>query len=621
MQPPRRPDDIQEMRQREQALEQVFALGDEPGVLLIVDYAEGRQREVEDLARLLARRPLTGARPVRLVLLARGDGWWKDFYLQKEGIEPVFRLTGKPHGDVHALTPIPAGEARRDFFDRTVTAFRPGMEAMAKAGMIPRWDGQPPNQQRVIRLIREPAYARPLAIQMEAMLHLASATPEPGAQGVDVLLDKVLGVERAHWGKLLGRLDDDRLRDQNRGVAQVTAVAGVPSPEAAEGLLMADLFYQGVRTAPVHVDPVRRDLVRVYGKADGGIAHLEPDLIGEHQVASIGDVQLIEGCLTWIEAGSQPERAKRRRDLITVLQRATQPEHGAHVAAQASALLDHVVRGRMASLAGDIVAVMADTPGRLREVVESALDALDAEGLVALDGALPLMHLQLLELALEVSQRHVQAAQAQLARAEADAVAPERLEAARSAYAKRGRSARQPSLRSGAARGGAQRQRGGGGHQKAAGRDPPRGLPARSGEQPRHSQRRPLWPWAPRGGASVIGWSVSSPASRTTSRNTPSCSPAQPTVMAIRTAEWSAVALVQGWSGIAMSSEIGLLASRCRATTRRLNTCVIELVVTRPNLCVGDFALATISADRSHQYMTKSELSLIWPCTRHSVSA
>jgi hypothetical protein len=44
---------------------------------------------------------------------------------------------------------------------------------------------------------------------------------------VDALLDKVLGLERAHWGKLLGRLDDDKLRDLNRGVAQVTAVAGV----------------------------------------------------------------------------------------------------------------------------------------------------------------------------------------------------------------------------------------------------------------------------------------------------------------------------------------------------------------------------------------------------------
>jgi hypothetical protein len=196
-------------------------------VLLIVDYAEGRQREVEDLTRLLARRPLKGVRPVRLVLLARGDGWWKDFYLQKDGIEPVFRLAGKPHGDVHALTPIPAGEARKDFFDKTVIAFRPSMEAMAEAGMIPRSDGQPPHQQRMARLMREPAYARPLAIQMEVMLHLASAVPEPGAQGVDALLDKVLGLERAHWGKLLGRLDDDKLRDLNRGVAQVTAVAGV----------------------------------------------------------------------------------------------------------------------------------------------------------------------------------------------------------------------------------------------------------------------------------------------------------------------------------------------------------------------------------------------------------
>ena len=59
------------------------------------------------------------------------------------------------------------------------------------------------------------------------------------------------------------------------------------------------------------------------------IGALEPDLIGEHHVATVADAELIDGCLSWIEAEPAETREKRRRDLLTVLQRATQPEHGA----------------------------------------------------------------------------------------------------------------------------------------------------------------------------------------------------------------------------------------------------------------------------------------------------
>src|SRR5215475_9530627 len=124
---------------------------------------------------MLAARPRTAGRPARLVLLARGDGWWREFHEQTEGIAPIFRAPGKPLGDVWPLAPIPAGEARTDFFAKTVTAFAPLMEQMAGADTFPVWNGQPPQQHRLLRLQREPAYGRPLAIQMDALLHLASA--------------------------------------------------------------------------------------------------------------------------------------------------------------------------------------------------------------------------------------------------------------------------------------------------------------------------------------------------------------------------------------------------------------------------------------------------------------
>jgi len=130
---------------------------------------------------------------------------------------------------------------------------------------------------------------------------------------------------------------------------------------------------------------------------------------------------------------SRAEPAAKRRDLITVLQRATQPEHGAKAAGQAAALLGHLVRMHTPTLAEDIVAVMTDTPGRLREVLDAALGDLERDALSALDFALPLMHLQLLELALSVSQRHCGLTRAALA--EVGQGRPEVLEPARSAYA------------------------------------------------------------------------------------------------------------------------------------------------------------------------------------------
>ena len=58
-------------------------------------------------------------------------------------------------------------------------------------------------------------------------------------------------------------------------------------------------------------------------------------LLGEHHVAGIADTDLIDGCIAWI--GSEPEdtREKRRRDLLTLLVRATRPEHGEDTANRA----------------------------------------------------------------------------------------------------------------------------------------------------------------------------------------------------------------------------------------------------------------------------------------------
>jgi TIR domain len=422
VQPVRHAGDLQEARQREQAFEQLLAFGDEPGVLLVFDYAEGRQDEVAALTALLRDRKAT--RPVRIVLLARGDQWWEVFYEQRDGARSVFGAAGYTLGDVRRLSEIPKGQARLDFFNGTVEAFQPIMAQMAAAGRFPGFDpDRTPAAVLTNRLIvmmgsdnlsQPDDYVRPLAIQMEALLYLASASPAPGSMATADLLREVLNLEEKHWAKLLGDVpqpldrDPDRKRDLARGVAQVTAVQGVGGTAPITGLLMADGFYAGRRNAAVDVDRPRRDLARIYGRGEA-VAHLEPDLIGEHLVAGTADPALIDGCLAWIAALPVADQSKRYTDLATVLIRATRDEHGPRHVGKAVALLDHLIKHHPALL--DLLThVGATTPGRW-------LDLLDGPALAAIDDALPMQSLARMDFSLAVADRRLSLARKMLAAA------------------------------------------------------------------------------------------------------------------------------------------------------------------------------------------------------------
>ncbi len=284
---------------------------------------------------MLLAQEASAAGPLRLVLLARGAGaWWQALTDEHPQVHRLFH-DGEDGLAAMALPGVAPGEQRLRFFQHCLADFAriltaQGVEVATAA----------PAPERLQRIADGEGFARPLAIQMEALLHLASATP--ALPGIHEQLQAVLGLERKHWTKLLGTLSADAKRDMDRGVAQVTAVNGAPGRLSAERMLMADAFYK--RTARIDVDPVYRNLAAVYGGPDGSLLHLEPDLIGEHQVASTGDIELIEGCLTWIEGEPEAGRAKTRRDLLTVLQRASLAEHGPAVQAQAANLLRHLVK-------------------------------------------------------------------------------------------------------------------------------------------------------------------------------------------------------------------------------------------------------------------------------------
>lgn len=52
------------------------------------------------------------------------------------------------------------------------------------------------------QLTKEPEFVRPLASQIEALLHLAMVEVDPDLLGVDAMLDKFLAVERTQGRKL-----------------------------------------------------------------------------------------------------------------------------------------------------------------------------------------------------------------------------------------------------------------------------------------------------------------------------------------------------------------------------------------------------------------------------------
>jgi tetratricopeptide (TPR) repeat protein len=396
----RPPDDDAVVRQRWQALDQLITHGNDRGLLVVIDYAEARRRELVAIAERLRSVRSEDGPPVRLVLLTRSAGdWWTMFVDDNEALQGLFHdQPGKP-----ATMPIPvmaAGDERLRHLEASLLALEPVMRAQGY--LEPAHEASPT---QLARIATDREYAHPLAIQMEAMLRLAVAAPEETERGLDPLLSRVLGLERAHWAKLILVDDETERRDLRRGVAQVTAVQGVDTARSAEQLLMADRFY-GDRTSRAAVEPMVRHLSVLYGRPNGGIGPLEPDLIGEHHVAGTADVELIEGCLSWLESESESIREGRRKDLLTVLQRSTHAEHGQVMSTRASALLDHIVRNHGKTMGEAIVAVMKDTPGTLFSRLEALVDTLPEPALAAINFALPPRYVPWMEFSLRVAERY-----------------------------------------------------------------------------------------------------------------------------------------------------------------------------------------------------------------------
>jgi tetratricopeptide (TPR) repeat protein len=348
-------------------------------------YAEGREQDVVAFA-MAMRSATTRNRPLRLVLLARSAGsWWEDLRNEVPEVEHLFRETAKDQRPFGQRTAWRA-EQRLELF---VACVRGLALALAERGYT--LPSQQPSVERLQRMADGDGYCRPLAIGLEALLYLMGESPESGAD-VAALLDQMLGVERAHWRKLLAQAST-LSADIERGLAQVTSVQGVSSRPAAEGLLRADGYYGETRHAPVALRDIIQALERFYGR-DGGITALEPDLVGERQITRVIDTELVSGCVQWMQALPDAERDRSVRAFLTVLDRATTEEHG-RAGDAVLVNLEKAVLLLVEESAGAIVDVARQGVGRLPIAMLSALETMSVEQLMLVADEMPLQTVRL----------------------------------------------------------------------------------------------------------------------------------------------------------------------------------------------------------------------------------
>jgi tetratricopeptide (TPR) repeat protein len=380
----------------EGALERlILSGGDAAGLMLIVDYAESRQDDVVWLADRLLRRAENTRKPARLVLLSRGSEWWRELVQKSQSLQDLCSLGGEAYDEIKIPEKITLHD-QRALFDASVNAFRAFGNTISPSASELR----PPPPDFVRALDTDDNYQHPLAVQISALLHVAGVDAD-GRQGVPGLLNRILGLEYEYWDKALqiGGQSNWQTAVKN-GVAQVTLVGAVDS-QGAEELIGRDPLFRDAND--IDVPRLRYKLSLIFPGEINGLVALEPDLIGEHHVLEIlTSGALVDACLDW--AG---EHQERRRHILMVLNRATRPEHG-EKAKRAELQLARLVKARAAVLGGDLITVAVATPGRLLDLcraLEGQVASLDESALAAIDDALPMHSLKLMELSLRVAER------------------------------------------------------------------------------------------------------------------------------------------------------------------------------------------------------------------------
>jgi hypothetical protein len=314
-------------------------------LLLVFDEAHSRLDELVPLILRFATADRKGQ--TRLLLVSRELGeWWDTALPQRLEGELEAELALDSHW-ARELGPLEeAATARREAFDGAARAFAARMEHSSDGVSEPELAAE--------------LFERVLFIHLAALTGLEGGTitggPLVGAQ----LLDARLRQEAHHWengARQAGLADlDERVR--RRAVAVATLAAADTEREAADLLAaVPDLSDAG--------EGVRRQVARWLNAlypGDGFLRPLEPDLLGEHLVASVlGEVPELA---REVIVRSAPDKVRRP---LTVLTRAARTYDAAAVA------LGDVLRDELPSLWAAAIEVAVETGDPIGALLAQAL--------------------------------------------------------------------------------------------------------------------------------------------------------------------------------------------------------------------------------------------------------
>lgn len=290
--------------------------------LVIVDYAETRLKLVTELLQQAVQ--LAPGSRFRLALVSRGKGrWWES--LEEEGSQ--VRHGVLMASQAQALVPlVKETTARRAEVERAAASF-----AALRSQPVPVVPADLP--------LKEDGFGSALLLHMAA-LALVDGRPVTSARD---LLAETLKHERRFWrlaledGGVSGFEQERLLEACELCVAALALVKGVASEAEARSCLASSLG--AARTG--QVDTVWRVLSRLYpARTAGGVAPLEPDLLGEELVRVVCARE--PGFLGALALGANDGQHSSMLDVLVRIARHT-PEQG-------RALLEGLLSARLEEL-------------------------------------------------------------------------------------------------------------------------------------------------------------------------------------------------------------------------------------------------------------------------------
>ena len=235
---------------REEALAQLIESGDDKGLAIVVDYAEARTDEVKALSRhMLKNGRQRSDRPLILFLLAREIGEWWDNLRRDDAKGDGQQVATMFSASLGRTAEILIGHhassiSRRALFDEARAAF-----ASALAGSEIAVNVDEPSEEVLARLGQDKDYDRPLAVLMEALLHVFAKSLSGDETGMAALLDSILDLEIGHWRKIIPELAGTR--ELERATAQLTLVGGTRARAETASLLAEDRDFDRFRAKPL----------------------------------------------------------------------------------------------------------------------------------------------------------------------------------------------------------------------------------------------------------------------------------------------------------------------------------------------------------------------------------